>query len=155
MNLIQLIIENEASMLAFGAKLAKSLPDTAIIFLEGNLGAGKTTLVRGMLQGLGFNGAVKSPTYTLVEPYEVDGQQIFHFDLYRVRDPEELEFIGISDYFMTGAICLIEWPQLGADFLPQADITCYIETYAEGRKIRLDAHSENGTTILKRLNNGN
>lgn len=150
-HLVKKVIENEPAMLALGAKLAHACPDTAVIFLYGDLGAGKTTLTRGFMRGFGFQDAVKSPTYTLVEPYEINGQKIFHFDFYRVRDADELEFIGIKDYFIPKAICLVEWPDMGADMLPPADVSCYIEPCSVGRKIKLEAHSEVGKHILKQL----
>jgi tRNA threonylcarbamoyladenosine biosynthesis protein TsaE len=145
-------IPNEDQMLAFGAQLAPLCGDTAVIFLYGNLGAGKTTLTRGFLRGLGFEGRVKSPTYTLVEPYQVGHQKIFHFDLYRLQHPEELEFMGIQDYLIPQAISLIEWPEHGAGILPTADLSCYIEPELEGRHIRIEAHSVHGCSILNHLN---
>jgi len=148
---VKKVLENEAAMLAFGAKISQTCGDTAVIFLQGELGAGKTTFTRGFLRGLGFEQRVKSPTYTLVESYEINGQKIFHFDLYRVRDADELEFIGIKDYFIPHAICLIEWPDQGAGLLPPADLSCYIEHCSVGRKIRLEANSNVGDVILRQF----
>lgn len=144
---------NEASTLEFGAKLAKACPQNCIIFLEGGLGAGKTTLVRGFLQGLGYTGKVKSPTYTLVEPYELKNHAIFHFDLYRLNDPEELEHIGIRDYFAQPAICLIEWPERGENILPAADLTCYIQASGAGRKITITHQNDSGNQTRQQLIN--
>jgi tRNA threonylcarbamoyladenosine biosynthesis protein TsaE len=144
-------LADEQQTLAFGAELALACGDTAVIYLHGDLGAGKTTLTRGFLRGLGFTGKVKSPSYALVEPYEVNSQKIFHFDFYRLHDPSELEYIGLPDYFIPQAICLVEWPQNGGELLPQEDLSCYIETQSNGRQIRLEACSPNGQKILERL----
>lgn len=144
-------IPDEAAMLQFGATLAKLTPEKFIIFLYGRLGAGKTTFARGFLQGFGYTGKVKSPTYTLVEPYEVQNQIIFHFDFYRLKDPQELEMMGIQDYFSTDAICLIEWPEHSAKLLPHGDLSCYIEPSLEGRQISLVSHSTQGSFLVERL----
>ena len=123
---------------AFGAELFKIMPSKSLIFLQGDLGAGKTTLVRGFLRAAGYNGAVKSPTYTLVEEYTVGSRKIFHFDLYRVVDPEELEWIGIRDYFDQDSICFIEWPDKGKGFLPEPDRVITLKIQELGRSVTLD-----------------
>jgi tRNA threonylcarbamoyladenosine biosynthesis protein TsaE len=122
----------------YGADLFKSLPTKCLIFLQGDLGAGKTTMVRGFLRAAGYNGTVKSPTYTLVEEYTIGGRKIFHFDLYRVVDPEELEWIGIRDYFDQDSICFIEWPDKGKGFLPEPDRVITLKTQGLGRSVILD-----------------
>ena len=109
-----------------------------ILALLGPNGAGKTTLVRGMLRGLGHEGAVKSPTYTIVEPYELGGVHIYHFDLYRLGDPEELELIGVRDYFSSDSLCLLEWPERGAGVVPSPDLTITLAVNGRGRKATLD-----------------
>lgn len=144
-------LPDEAATVAFGTALAQACHGGATIFLQGDLGAGKTTLARGLLQGLGHDGAVKSPTYTLVEPYEIDGATIFHFDLYRLADPEELEFMGIRDYFSTDAICLVEWPDRGAGLLPAPDITVEIQAVESGRRIQLDGKTGRGCAIIAQM----
>jgi tRNA threonylcarbamoyladenosine biosynthesis protein TsaE len=122
----------------FGAELFKTVPSKCLIFLQGDLGAGKTTLVRGFLLAAGYNGVVKSPTYTLVEEYTIDGRKIFHFDLYRVVAPEELEWIGIRDYFDQDSICFIEWPDRGKGFLPEPDRIITLKTQGPGRSLTME-----------------
>ncbi len=117
-----IVLSSEQETEAFGAQLWQELPDQCMVFLSGTLGAGKTTLVRGFLRAGGYQGAVKSPTYTIVEEYEFNNRLIYHFDLYRLKDPEELEWIGIQDYFAEKSICFIEWPEMGKGMLPDADM---------------------------------
>src|SRR5437667_11760177 len=112
--------KNEAELLAYAARLSTVVEPPCVIFLSGILGAGKTTFVRGFLSGLGFSGLVKSPTFTLVETYNLQNKFIYHFDLYRIHDPEELEWMGIRDYF-DNAIVLIEWPERAIHELPKPD----------------------------------
>lgn len=150
MKIIKQVTSAEA-MADLGGELARALTSGAIIFLHGQLGAGKTTFTRGFLYGLGYVGKVKSPTYTLVEPYELAAHPVFHFDLYRLNDPDELTFIGIQDYFIPGAVCLIEWPEKGNPLLPQADLACYIEFIDAGRVVTLTAHTAIGEKALQKI----
>lgn len=150
---VKLKIPDEPAMLAVGAALARACTDAAVIFLNGQLGAGKTTLTRGFLRGWGYKGHVKSPTYTLVESYQLDNRIAYHFDFYRVRDPHELEYIGIHDYFSAQNICLIEWPDYAAGMLPAADLCCDIELISHARNVTLTSGSSRGNLILQRFEN--
>jgi tRNA threonylcarbamoyladenosine biosynthesis protein TsaE len=131
-----IFLPDEKATLELGAKLAEFITNKAVIYLHGELGAGKTTLVRGFLKSLGHKGKVKSPTYTLVEPYEIGDKRIYHFDLFRLTDPEELDFIGARDYFGAG-ICLIEWPERGGDYLPPPDLIYTFERKDSGRLVQI------------------
>lgn len=156
-----LYLPDEAATLAQGAALANALTSeepseepgdeqSLTLFLTGGLGAGKTTFCRGLLQALGHRGAVKSPTYTLVETYDLPGRQLHHFDLYRLGDPEELEYMGIRDYFEPGNLCLLEWPERGQGFLPEPDLRVKVSLEGQGRRLSLEAVSPRGQALLGR-----
>lgn len=141
-------LADEAATLDFGAVLAKALQPGLIMYLHGNLGAGKTTLVRGLLHAAGHVGKVKSPTYTLVEPYSVGGYNIYHFDLYRFIDDEEWEAAGFRDYFNAQSVCIIEWPEKAENVLPVPDINITFTIQAIGRNVSVSAHSGPGRQYL-------
>ena len=134
----------------FGQALVAAGAEVMVCFLEGDLGAGKTTFTRGVLQSLGHTGAVKSPTYTLVEPYEHCAPPAYHFDLYRLAEPEELEYMGIRDYLGQG-LCLIEWPTRGHGFLPAPDIVVSMLVDGQSRRAMLSANSSLGKAVLAEI----
>lgn len=149
-------------MLVFGQKLAKTCGEKgAWIYLSGELGAGKTTLVRGFLQGLGYEGRVKSPTYTLVEPYEIYCEhtpdqksfrgQVYHFDFYRISKAAELMHLGLEEYFTYTAICLVEWPDNFTHQLPAPDILIRITSLDLGRQLQIESKTSRGATIVEQF----
>jgi len=144
-------LPDEAATLALGARLAHALQPGLVIFLWGDLGAGKTTLTRGLLAGLSYHGKVKSPTYTLVESYSLPTLTVHHFDLYRFADPEEWDDAGFRDYFGQDTVCLVEWPDKAGELLPAPDLIVELEVSASGRNYRLIAKSETGQSCLTRL----
>ncbi|MDX2421633.1 MAG: tRNA (adenosine(37)-N6)-threonylcarbamoyltransferase complex ATPase subunit type 1 TsaE [Amphritea sp.] len=144
-------VADETAMVMFGRQIAQASSGGEVIFLNGDLGMGKTTLSRGVLQGFGHQGSVKSPTYTLVEPYELEALTVFHFDLYRLGDPEELEYLGIRDYFTDQSLCLIEWPEKGEGALPLADLLIDISVENRGRRIYWQAQTEKGQLLADKL----
>jgi len=143
-------LATEAETLALGAALSEDLPAALVIYLIGDLGAGKTTLARGILRGLGFEGRVKSPTYTLVEVYKFSRLYLYHFDFYRFDDPEELADSGFREYFDGSGVCLVEWPAKAAG-LPAADISIELAPTDGGRSVELIANTEVGRRCLERL----
>lgn len=148
-------LADEVATVNFGQKLANivinELNHGIVVYLNGDLGAGKTTLTRGFVQGLGHQGNVKSPTYTLVEPYDLGQWQVYHFDLYRLADPEELEYMGIRDYFTPQSNCFIEWPEKGTGLLANADVTINIEYQGEQRRLTIISHTNLGQQLLTAL----
>ncbi|MAM57865.1 MAG: tRNA (adenosine(37)-N6)-threonylcarbamoyltransferase complex ATPase subunit type 1 TsaE [Salinicola sp.] len=144
-------LNDEAAQVAFGEMLGQALAGRGQVHLIGDLGAGKTTLARGILRAYGHDGAVKSPTYTLVEPYETASARIFHFDLYRLGDPEELEFMGARDMLGSDALCLIEWPSRGAGWLPVPDLEIHLQLVSDGRRVAGTAYSQQGRAALARM----
>lgn len=141
-------LDNEAATLALGEQLATMLHPGLTIFFYGELGAGKTTLIRGILRGLGYHGKVKSPTYNLVEIYELSGLYLYHFDFYRFNDPLEWEEAGFREYFNRESICLVEWPEKAAEFLQTADLKIRINYSGTKRTAELKAETEAGKQCL-------
>lgn len=144
-------LEDEVALLNFGRGLAACLTPGLMIELRGELGAGKTTLSRAIIQFLGHEGAVKSPTYTLVEPYEHIQPPVYHFDLYRISDPDELHYLGVESYFNESSLCLVEWPERGGGLLPEADLVITLEHTVPGRRISVNACSDKGHSVLECL----
>ncbi len=148
-----ILLANEAATLAAGAKFSQCAVTGLVVFLHGDLGAGKTTFTRGFLQGLGFAGKVKSPTYTLVEPYPFNHLTVYHFDLYRFIDEEEWEAAGFREYFNPNSICLIEWPEKAGYLLPEPDIHVHLMHEGLQRKIQFLANTAQAEQCLAQLFN--
>lgn len=136
---------------ALGSALSTHRARALVITIRGELGAGKTTFVGGVLNGLGFQGFARSPTYTLIEPYEFDGRQVFHMDLYRLADPGEVEALGLRDLLHDDAVLLIEWPERGAGRIPPADLALEIAYAGEGRAVDAAAQGQAGRELLQQL----
>ncbi|MEG9481033.1 tRNA (adenosine(37)-N6)-threonylcarbamoyltransferase complex ATPase subunit type 1 TsaE [Mannheimia indoligenes] len=159
-DLFSFYCEDETKLLEFGQSFALGLKNyllqdsnrSLVIYLNGELGAGKTTLTRSIVRAFGHQGNVKSPTYTLVEEYHLDPLNIYHFDLYRLADPEELEFMGIRDYFKPQTLCLLEWASKGEGMIPEADFVIQIDYMNEGRQITVVPQNQPATDILVNFN---
>ena len=150
MNMIRLATPEDTERL--GASLARHLPDVpVVVFLEGDLGAGKTTTARALLHALGVEGAVRSPTYTLVERYETTQGEVAHLDLYRISDPEELEYLALDDLAARARLWLIEWPNRGRGMLPEPDLVVHLVVDGMGRQMRLEALSPTGQKWVNAL----
>ncbi|MDD6177968.1 MAG: tRNA (adenosine(37)-N6)-threonylcarbamoyltransferase complex ATPase subunit type 1 TsaE [Succinivibrionaceae bacterium] len=145
------ILENDDATVLFGKELAKCLEPNITIYLLGDLGAGKTTLTRGIVQGYGYEGIVKSPTFTLVEEYSFKNLMIYHFDLYRLNDPEELEFMGIRDYFKDNSIRLIEWPSKGEGIIDAPDLSINLKYFNNQRLIEIKANNSKCNLIVDKI----
>jgi len=153
MKQLEYFLADETATIAIGTGLAEvvksdTVQQALVVYLNGDLGAGKTTLSRGFVRGMGHVGNVKSPTYTLVEPYELGEWRVFHFDLYRLADAEELEYMGIRDYFNNDCCCFIEWPEKGVGLLAKADLIINIAYQDEQRIIKLQAETVHGEQVL-------
>ncbi len=142
-------LPDDAATLALGRRLADGVEPGASLYLHGDLGAGKTTLVRGLLRGLGFDGRAKSPTFALVELYDLSKLSLYHFDFYRFDQPAEFRDSGLSEQFGTDAICVVEWPQKAGDFLPLSDLDIHLQTGGSGgRDALFEAHTPRGQRWL-------
>lgn len=144
-------LNDAEATVAFGARLAGVIVPGLAIYLHGDLGSGKTTLTRGILRGLGHAGRVKSPTYTLVEPYTVSRLHLYHFDFYRFQDPREWRDAGLDEYFNDASVCVVEWPERAAALLPEPDLDITLEIAGSGRDLNLRAGTESGKACLDRL----
>lgn len=143
-------LPDEAATLTLGAALGAALTEGLVIYLLGDLGAGKTTLVRGLLQSMGHDGKVKSPTYTLVEPYTVSRLNLYHFDFYRFNEPDEYLEAGLDEYFSAETICLVEWPSKAEPYLAKPDLQIELSLVAPGRLLTATASTEHGRQCLLR-----
>ena len=151
MSTLELLLSDAEQTERLGRLLAQLQPAPAVIYLSGDLGAGKTTFSRGFIQACGHRGVVKSPTYTLIEPYELPAGKVFHLDLYRLNDPAELEFLGLEDLLAEGGICLIEWPERASIHLPPADLTISLQHADGARRVCLTAHQPRAEEWLRSL----
>jgi tRNA threonylcarbamoyladenosine biosynthesis protein TsaE len=147
-------LPDAAATLRAGERIARGLRGGMVVTLSGELGAGKTTLVRGMLRGFGWQGTVKSPSYALVEDYIVSSLYFYHFDFYRFGDPEEWRYTGFAEYFRPDSVCVIEWPERIGSWLPEIDLAARLEYAGDGRVLTLNALSASGKACLETLNAG-
>jgi len=148
---MQIRLDGEAAQSAFGRRIAGHLTPPLTVYLQGDLGTGKTTLVRGILRGLGHTGPVRSPTYTLLEPYELQDMHLYHLDLYRLGDPEELEYLGLRDLLDAESVLFVEWPERGAGVLPPPDLTVRIQHAGEGRILESISNGVRGEGLVSHL----
>jgi tRNA threonylcarbamoyladenosine biosynthesis protein TsaE len=146
------LLPDEAASGCLGAALATALRPGLVIFLEGDLGTGKTTLVRAAIRALGYGGPVKSPTYSLVEVYVISSLYLYHFDFYRFESPEEFLDAGLAEYFNQNAICLVEWPERATGCVPAPDLRLCLRHAGAGRLLKATALTAEGAACLNALN---
>jgi len=149
--MLKMHLPDEAATRALGARLARVIEPGLFVYLRGELGSGKTTLARGLLRGLGYQGRVKSPTYALVELYTVSRLNLYHFDFYRFHEPKEWRDAGLDEYFNDASVCLVEWPEKAAGLLPAADLDLALEFAGDGRDLSVRAGTESGKACLHKL----
>lgn len=153
--MLSLDLPDEAATLALGARIARALDAGLTIWLSGDLGAGKTTLTRGLLREMGFTGRVKSPTYTLVELYSFTRFNLYHFDLYRFAEPDEWEDAGFREYFNAASVCLVEWPDKAGGLLPPPDMVVGLDFrddgQGDGRTARIEGLTEAGRACIAHM----
>jgi tRNA threonylcarbamoyladenosine biosynthesis protein TsaE len=150
-SMLKMHLPDEAATMELGARLARVIAPGLRLYLTGDLGSGKTTLVRGLLRALGYEGRVKSPTYLLVELYTISRLNLYHFDFYRFHDPKEWRDAGFDEYFNDTSVCLVEWPEKAAGLLPPADLEIALEIAADGRDLSVRAGTQSGNACLQRL----
>ena len=150
-DILILFCADDSATQKVGTALAQTIVAPSVLTLTGDIGAGKTTLIRAMLRGLGVKGPIKSPTFALVEPYHLKDRSIIHFDLYRLVDPEELMYLGMRDYLEDEAIICIEWPERAGRYCPEADIAARFEILSEGRLLKLFAHTASGAKLIHQM----
>ena len=148
---LQEVLPHEAATIAWGERFAGALVPGMLVTLQGELGAGKTTLVRSVLRALGVQGAIKSPTYPLLETYNVSRLYLYHFDFYRIKSPSELEEAGMRECFSSSGLCFVEWPERAEGWLPAADVVVALQMEGQGRKLVARAYSQSGKQCLERM----
>jgi tRNA threonylcarbamoyladenosine biosynthesis protein TsaE len=147
----QQVLQTERASQAFAEQLAQSLMPGLLLSFSGDLGAGKTTIIRAMLRALGIQSAIKSPTYSLIETYHCPLFDVHHFDLYRIQEEYELDYLGFRDFFTENAVCCIEWPEKAGENLPEVDLSIQLSIYGNGRQLLIQSLTAKGNEILNCL----
>lgn len=144
-------LADEAASVAMGQRLASLITAPLVMSFDGQIGAGKTTIVRALIRDLGIKGAIKSPTFSIVEEYPCQNFSLYHFDCYRITEPDELDYIGFRDYFSEDSVCLIEWPKLAGGYLPNVDLGFELKLQHNGRQLVMLANTTSGERLLQGL----